>query len=126
MATALVALKLDHRDRSLPFDVKSPSQSKLRRVDFLGSITLALTIVGFLVVLDHGGQKSSWDSPAIWIVLTASVALGLVFLLIEGCVAREPIFPLQLLVHRDVMPTYLVAALQVAAQTGVQLPLTHT
>lgn len=116
LAIALVALKLDHQDRSLPLDVKSPSQSKRRRVDFLGSISLALTIVGFLLVLDLGGQKLPWSQPAIWIMFTSSVALGLLFLLIEGHVAREPIFPLQLLVHKDVMTAYLVAALQTAAQ----------
>ena len=116
----LVALKLDHPERSLPFDVKSPSPSKLRRIDFLGSLSLALTIVGFLLVLDLGGQKSSWDLPTIWVVLISSVVLALVFLLIEAYVAREPIFPLRLLVHRDVVTAYLVAALQIAAQTGVQ------
>lgn len=121
----LVALKLDHQDRSLPVDVKSPSQSKLRRIDFLGSISLALTIVGFLLVLDLGGQKVPWGHPAIWILLTSSVTLGLLFLFIEGYVAREPIFPLQLLVHRAVVTTYLVGALQAAAQYGVHLPLTH-
>ncbi|CAD6583109.1 MAG: hypothetical protein ASARMPRED_001227 [Alectoria sarmentosa] len=51
LAIVLVALKLDHQDRSLPVDVKSPSQSKLRRIDFLGSISLALTIVMFIVPL---------------------------------------------------------------------------
>lgn len=126
MAIALVAVKLAHQDRSVPADVKSLSQSKLRRVDFLGSISLALTIVGFLLVLDLGGQKFPWGHPAIWILLTLSVALGLLFLLIEGKVAREPIFPLQLLVHRDVMTACLVSALQAAAQVGVQFPLTHT
>lgn len=107
-------------------DVKSPSPSKLRRIDFLGSISLALTIVGFLLVLDLGGQKVPWGHPAIWILLTLSVTLGLLFLFIEGYVAREPIFPLQLLVHRAVVTTYLVGALQAAAQYGVHLHLTHT
>ena len=122
----LVAWKIDHRDRSSLVDVKSPSQGTLRRVDFLGSISLALTIVGFLLVLDLGGQKLPWGHPAIWILLTSSVALGLLFCLIEGYVAREPIFPLKLLIHRDIMTAYLVIALQTAAQYGVQPPLAHT
>ena len=120
MALALVALKLDHQDGSLPIDVKSPSQSTLRRVDFLGSLSLALTIVGFLLVLDLGGQKLPWSHPVIWILLTSSIALGIMFFFIEGYVAKEPIFPLKLLIHRDVVTAYLVAALQAGAQYGVR------
>lgn len=120
MALALVTLKLDNQDQSLPVDAKSQSQSTLRRVDFLGSISLALTIVGFLLVVDLGGQKLPWSHPVIWILLASSVALGLLFLLIEGYVAKEPIFPLKLLIHRDVVTAYLVSALQAGAQFGVQ------
>ena len=119
----LVALKLDYQGRSLPADVKSSSQSTLRRVDFLGSISLALTIAGFLLVLDLGGRKVPWSHPTIWILLASSVSLGLLFLFTEGYIAREPIFPLNLLVHRDVMTAYFVAALQAAAQYGVRLVL---
>lgn len=127
MAIALVALKLDSdQDRSLPLDVRGSSKSKLRRIDFLGSIALALTIVGFLLVLDLGGQKLPWGHPVIWITLASSVALGLLFLSIEGYVAKEPIFPLKLLVHRDVVTAYLVVALQSGAQYGVQPPSNHT
>lgn len=119
MALALVAFKLDHQDGSLPVDVKSRSQSTLRRVDFLGSISLALTIVAFLLVLDLGGQKLPWSHPVIWILLTSSIALGIIFLFVEGFVAKEPIFPLKLLTQRDVVTAYLVAALQAGAQYGV-------
>ena len=122
----LVGLKLDHQDKSLPKDVKGPSKSTFRRIDFLGSISLASTIVGFLLVLDLGGQKLPWSHPVIWIVFASSAVVGLLFLAIEGYVAKEPIFPLRLLVHRDVMTAYLLAALQMAAQFGVQFPLAHT
>ena len=91
----------------------------------MGSVSLALTIIGFLLVLDLGGQKIPWDHPAIWIILASSAAMGLLFLLIEGYVAREPIFPLRLLVHRDVVTAYILLAIQVAAQFGVELLLTH-
>lgn len=119
LAIALVAIKLNHQDGSLPVDVKSPSQSTLRRVDFLGSISLALTIAGLLLVVELGGHKFPWNHPAIWILSISVAALGLLFLFIEGYIAKEPILPLELLVHRDVMTTYLVAALQAVAQYGV-------
>ncbi len=88
----------------------------------MGSLSLALTLVGFLLVLDLGGQKIPWRHPAIWIILASSAAMGLVFVIVEGYVAREPIFPLRLLIHRDVVTAYLVMALQVAAQFGVRAP----
>ena len=91
----------------------------------MGSVSLALTIIGFLLFLDLGGQKIPWDQPAIWIILASSSAMGLLFILIERYVAREPIFPLRLLVHRDVVTAYILLAIQVAAQFGVQLLLTH-
>ena len=91
----------------------------------MGSVSLALTIVGFLLVLDLGGQKIPWDYPAIWIILASSAVMGLFFLLIEGYVAREPIFPLRLLVHWDVVTAYILLGLQHAAQTGVKILLTH-
>ena len=91
----------------------------------MGSVSLALTIIGFLLVVDLGGQKIPWDHRAIWIILASSVVMGLLFLLIEGYVAREPIFPLRLLVHRDVVTAYILLALQHTAQLGVQLLLAH-
>ena len=121
LAIALVALKLEREEKSLPLDSKSSSQSKLRRVDFMGSLSLALTIIGVLLVLDLGGQKLPWGHPVIWITLSASVVVGILFILIEAYVAREPIFPLQLLIHRDIMTAYLLGILQLAGQVSVRL-----
>ena len=94
-------------------------KGKVHRIDFAGSISLAVTITGFLLVLDLGGQKLPWTHPLIRIIFAAASVSGIAFALIEAFVAREPVFPLRLLVHRDVVTTYLVAALQVAAQFGV-------
>ena len=121
----LVAWKLSYEDNSLPVNAKSSSRSKLRRIDYMGSVSLALAIVGFLLVLDLGGQKLPWGHPAIWATLASAVVMSLLFLLVEKYVAKEPIFPLQLLVHRDVVTVYLLLALHVTAQFGVQLPLTN-
>ena len=96
--------------------------AKLRRVDFLGSLSLAVAIVGFLAVLDLGGQKLPWTHPIIWIIFGAAAVFSIFFVLIEAFVANEPIFPLRLLVHRDVVTAYLIAALQTAAQVAVIRP----
>lgn len=92
---------------------------KLKRIDFLGSGLLSATIICFLLVLDLGGQKMPWSSPVVLVLAGLAVAFGLLFLLVEGYWAREPVFPLRLLIHRDVITAYLIAGLQIAAQFGV-------
>lgn len=117
--------KLDGSDSpaSTQVDENKPKQARFRRIDFLGSTTLALTIVGFLLVLDIGGQRLPWIHPLVWIIFAAACGFTILFVLIEAYVAREPIFPLRLIVHRDVITTYVVTALQGAAQFAVHLTL---
>ncbi|KAL8820050.1 MAG: hypothetical protein Q9223_001656 [Gallowayella weberi] len=121
LADKIVAWKLD----GTPVPIvtvegpKTTTRGKLGRIDFLGSISLALTIVGFLLILDIGGQKLPWGHSLIWIIFAAASVSSIAFVLIEAFVAREPIFPLRLLVHRDVILAYLVICLLGAAQFGV-------
>ena len=117
----LVAWKLDSPDYSQSDHATESTFGKLRRIDFLGSASLALTIVGFLIVLDLGGQKFPWNHPIIWILFVSSAVLGLFFLLVEAYWAKEPIFPLGLLIHRDVVTAYLITSFQIAAQFAVSL-----
>ena len=122
----LVAWKLDSPDRAQSDYVIESTVGKLRRIDFLGSASLALTIVGFLLALDLGGHKFPWTHPVIWILFASSAVFGLVFLVVEAYWAKEPIFPLGLLIHRDVVTAYLVAGLQMAAQFAVSLYVSQT
>lgn len=120
-ATLLVFWKFDSPEPSLPIQKPVSSTRKLRRVDFLGSLTLGIAITGFLLALDLGGQKVSWTHPIVWILLSSSAVLGMLFLLVEAYVAQEPIFPLRLMVHQDVVVAYLVTGLQSCAQLGVRI-----
>ena len=76
-------------------------------------------MTGFLLALDLGGQKVRWTHPIIWILLSLSAVFGIIFLAVEAYVAQEPIFPLRLMVHPDVVVGYLVTGLQACAQLGV-------
>ncbi|KAL9612352.1 MAG: hypothetical protein Q9167_003039 [Letrouitia subvulpina] len=120
IAIVLVAWKLDEPSSSRPSD-EGELQSKtgkLRRIDFLGSASLACAIVGFLLILDLSGQKVPWTHPFVWIIVAIALFFGALFVLIEAFVAQEPIFPLRLLVHQDVVTAYIVTALQGTAQFG--------
>lgn len=119
VAILLVCWKFDSPEPSLSGYTPVSTKRKLRRVDILGSLTLAIAITGFLLALDLGAQKIRWTHPIIWILLSLSVVVGITFLLVEAYVAQEPIFPLRLLIHRDVVVGYLITALQSCAQFGV-------
>jgi hypothetical protein len=88
----------------------TPTQSalsKLRRVDFLGVVFLCISIVCGLLVLDLGGQRMPWTDPKILLLLGASVMALNVLVFVETAWAKESIFPLRLLLHRDLITSYV-------------------
>jgi MFS family permease len=91
--------------------------SKFARIDFMGAICMTLSILGLLLPLEIGGERVAWSSPTIIALFAAAVVFGLLFLAIEGWVAKEPIVPLPLLRHRDVVMPGFVMFCQCAAQT---------
>ncbi|EPE32005.1 MFS general substrate transporter [Glarea lozoyensis ATCC 20868] len=95
--------------------------SKLRRVDFLGAILLSISIVCGLMMLEMGGQRVIWTSPKILSLLGSSLIAGNLFILVEGFWAKEPIFPLRLLLNRDVVTSYINLAFQTGAQGAMML-----
>ncbi|TGO82225.1 hypothetical protein BPOR_0884g00020 [Botrytis porri] len=95
--------------------------SKLRRIDFLGSIFLSVSIVCGLMVLDLGGHRMPWTDHKLLSLLGISVAAGLLFLLVEGFWAKEPIFPLRLLRNRDVLTSYINLGFQSGAQMAMMM-----
>ena len=121
LAIALVLWKL--QIPSLETSAKQSYFSKLRRIDFIGAILLSVSIVCGLLVLDLGGQKMLWSSPKVLTLLAISLTSGSAFLLVEGFWAKEPIFPLRLLLNRDVITSYVNLAFQTGAQGAVS-PIT--
>lgn len=116
LALALVIWKL-----KVPLleESKHSQLAKLRRIDFLGAILLSVSIVCGLTVLDLGGQRMSWTSTKVLTLFAVSVVSGTLFLVIEGFWAKEPIFPLRLLLNRDVVTSYINLAFQTGAQGAV-------
>ncbi|KAL4875116.1 major facilitator superfamily domain-containing protein [Aspergillus karnatakaensis] len=91
----------------------------IRRIDFRGAFLLATSIGSLILLLDQGGKLFPWSSaPAL--LLAGSGALALVlFIYTELYVAPEPIFDLHILARPNITPSYLISALQVAAQVGM-------
>lgn len=102
-----------HTNKSQQDDQKSLAQ-KMRRVDVAGSLAVAATISAFLVALDLWSKEQPW-----YFVLTAGllfIILTAVFYVIERRWASEPILPIELLIKRDALTAYLIAAVQTVAQ----------
>jgi len=117
LAISLVLWKL--RIPSLESPTKQSQFSKLRRIDFIGAILLTISIVCGLLVLQFGGQAMLWTSSKVLTLLGVSLVAGNAFLLVEGFWAKEPIFPLRLLLNRDVLTSYTNIAFQTGAQGAV-------
>ena len=104
-------------NRSL--DGEEARGSKLSRVDFLGAILMALSILSLLLPLEIGGERIPWSDYRIALLFAAALFFGLLFLAVEGWVAREPIIPLSVLRHKEVLLSSLIMLCQVAAQVGL-------
>ncbi|OJD32236.1 multidrug resistance protein [Diplodia corticola] len=96
-----------------PKDCK-PS-NPLSRLDILGSITLTAAILLLMFPLELGGQKIPWSHPLIFSLLGAAVIASILFILAEKH-AAEPVLPLDIFRERDFSITFVIMALQVAAQ----------
>lgn len=87
----------------------APARSTLRttlaRIDYLGSSLLVTTVGTLLLALSFktastGKVELAWSDPQVWGLLVASGVGFVLFLLVEGCVAPEPVLPLRLLKRR--------------------------
>lgn len=94
-------------------------KGSLARIDFLGAALLALFILTFLLPIEIGGTKIPWSHPLIFVLFGVAVVFGGLFAAVEEWWAKEPIFPLELLKHRDIILTYVISGGQVAAQLGL-------
>ena len=121
LAIILVAYKLP--SRKTPAEAAAPAKgqlAKLRRLDFMGAFVLALAIVSLLSALSLGGQEFPWDHPFVVGSGVTSVFAGVLFVVWETKYAVDPVFPPALLVQRDVVTSYAISALQMAAQGSVR------
>jgi MFS family permease len=82
--------------------VKEKEISRIKRVDFAGSVTLVLSLVLLLLGLNSGGNVVPWTHPLVLSCLPLSVVFVVLFVYIEARVASEPIIPVQLLLDRTV------------------------
>lgn len=82
--------------------IKEGDKDRIKRVDFLGAIALCTSLVLLLLGLNSGGNIVPWNHPLVYVSLPlAGIALAM-FVYIEDKVAKEPVIPVRLLLHRTV------------------------
>jgi hypothetical protein len=102
--------------------IASQHESKigmLRQVDFVGSALLASFLILILLPLEIGGNKIPWTDARIPILFGAGVLCLILFVAVEKWWATNPLLPLNLFCSRHTVVSFLVLALQCAAQLGV-------
>lgn len=78
-----------------------PLSDKLRRIDYLGSVTLAGAIGCFLLAIDFGAtDEMQWTHPLVILLLASSAFFAFSFVMTEKHWAPNPVIPLRLLTHR--------------------------
>ncbi|MCJ1328586.1 hypothetical protein MMC10_005263 [Thelotrema lepadinum] len=83
--------------------VKETDGSKVKRVDFLGSILLVISLVLLLLGLNSGGNVVPWNHPLVYVSLPLSGVTLAAFIYVEARVAQEPIIPMSQMKHRTVL-----------------------
>ncbi|KXJ87561.1 putative MFS multidrug transporter [Microdochium bolleyi] len=96
--------------------------AKLRRIDFLGSVSLIATIGAFLFALDRGGNVS-WTAPEFYIPLLISAVTLPLFVYIELHVAPEPVMPPSVIFAPGLLPVYIYASMVFFSIIGLEFTL---
>jgi EmrB/QacA subfamily drug resistance transporter len=86
-------------------------------IDWLGSVTIAGTVVPLLLALIWGGDKYSWGSGQIVGLFATSIIMGIFFVLTEQH-AKDPIIPLRLFASKVFTLANLVIVVSAAALFG--------
>lgn len=95
----------------------------LGRIDYLGSLTLALSIGGLVLGVSFktssarsDGIDYAWSDPLIVGLLLGSALFTVIFMLVEKLYAVQPILPLELLLRRTPLSVALSSLVMVANQ----------
>ncbi|MET9245384.1 MFS transporter [Nonomuraea sp. NPDC003709] len=72
------------------FGIRLPKPDRTVRLDYLGTILMAITVTSLVLVADWGGNDLAWDSPLILSLIAVTIAGSTAFVLVERR-AAEPL-----------------------------------
>ncbi|KAF2683010.1 MFS general substrate transporter [Lentithecium fluviatile CBS 122367] len=121
VAIILIAITLPAHTTQEPID--ELKKSNLARIDVLGATFMVLTILSFLFPLEIGGDRLPWSHPVVLGLLGGACLFGALFVVTEARFAKEPIIPLILFRHKDVVLSLVIMICQTAAQVGLMIAI---
>lgn len=101
-------------------DRSQSTWDRLKRIDFAGAFFLSSAILCLCLILDLGGSRIPWTSLWIYILLGATLA-SIVCFVISARRVPEPIFPLELAAHFVVVTNYMIIFFQTTAQNALMV-----
>ena len=104
---ALIAIIAVSLALHLPKVESGGFKAKLKRVDFLGAISLVSAVFFLLFGLDRGGNVS-WNDKLTKYSICAFVVAFVTFAFVEMEWASEPFAPKRIIVNRSLISSYLV------------------
>ncbi|KAL7006572.1 hypothetical protein EMMF5_003738 [Cystobasidiomycetes sp. EMM_F5] len=98
---------------------------KIKRIDFLGALSMVSAVTLLLLGLSLGGNQYEWSHPIVYGSIIGGSVLLVIFVLIEKYVAREPLLPLRVLFNRTPLFVSLTNWFITMSQFGIiyQIPL---
>ncbi|CAG8575988.1 10983_t:CDS:2, partial [Ambispora leptoticha] len=82
--------------------------SKLKRLDWWGTLVVIAATIALLLPLNWGGDKYAWSSPVIIVLLIVGTLLFVLFGYVEGWLAIEPVAPGRLFKDRALLACFSV------------------
>ncbi|SCV68049.1 BQ2448_170 [Microbotryum intermedium] len=99
--------------------------TKIKRIDFLGSLSLVASVALLLVGLSLGGNEQPWSAPIVWGSIVGGLVVLAIFVVIEKFIAKEPLLAPRILFSRTPGFVSLTNWFATMAQFGIiyQVPL---
>jgi EmrB/QacA subfamily drug resistance transporter len=88
------------------FGIRLKKPERTVRLDYLGTLLMAITVTSLVLVADWGGNDYAWDSAVILSLIAVTIAGAIAFVLVERR-APEPLIPIRMLRN----PVFSVATL---------------
>ncbi|KAF7729145.1 hypothetical protein EC973_004913 [Apophysomyces ossiformis] len=76
-------------------------REKLKKIDYLGALTIILGVISFLLATSLGGNLRPWSDPLVVTCLTVSGVLAVTFCIIEKNFAANPLMPWHIISSRS-------------------------
>ncbi|KAK6585611.1 hypothetical protein PZA11_002338 [Diplocarpon coronariae] len=121
LAALIVTLALNSDvPQASPPSSPSPTRwaSNLRKVDFLGALTLVLAVFTLLIAVDRGSNVA-WRDTTTLACLLLSLPLSVAFIYIEMRVARHPFAPGHVIFDRSLFASYACNFFAMASLHGL-------